>query len=268
MKCPFCKADLPPGSNFCCECGTPLVRTCPICAHGNAATSKFCRQCGATLTGEPPSASERTAQAPASLASGFIAEHRQLSVMFCDLVGSVTLSERLDAEDLRELLTSYQRRATSIIEAAGGLVARYQGDGILAYFGYPAANEDDAERAVRAALELIKRIGALGPDSEQLKVRIGIATGTVIVGELVASAAADQPPVVGVTPNLAARLQAIAEPNSVIIGPSTRRLTGGLFEYAELGQRNLKGFSQAIPVWQVLGESSGSSRFEALRSAK
>src|SRR5262249_13106427 len=127
---------------------------------------------------------------------------------------------------------------------------------------------DDAERAIRAGLELIKCIGKLGTDPEQLKVRIGIATGTVIVGELVASAAADHPPVVGVTPNLAARLQAIAEPNTVVIGPSTRRLPGGLFEYAELGQRNLKGFSQPIPVWQVLGESTGSSRFEALRSAK
>src|SRR5262249_50610244 len=161
-----------------------------------------------------------------------------------------------EAEDLRELLTSYQRRATGIIKAAGGLVARYQGDGILAYFGYPIANEDDAERAVRAGLELIKSIGELGPGPERLKARIGIATGTVIVGELVASAAADQPPVVGVTPNLAARLQAIAEPNTIVIAPGTRRLTGGLFEYAELGARTLKGFSQPISAWQVLGEST------------
>src|SRR5262249_19516130 len=187
---------------------------------------------------------------------------------FCDLVGSVTLAERLDAEDLRDLLTTYQRRATEIVEAAGGLVARYQGDGILAYFGYPVANEDDAERAIRAGLDLIKCIGELGGEGERLALRIGIATGMVIVGELVASAAADQPPIVGVTPNLAARLQAIAEPNSIVIAPSTRRLTGGLFEYADLGPRNLKGFSQAISAWKVLGESVDKSRFEALRSAR
>ena len=184
--------------------------------------------------------------------------------MFCDLVA---LAERLDPENLRDVLTAYQRRATEIVEAAGGIVAQYQGDGILAYFGYPVASEDDAERAIRAGLDLVKDIVSLAPAIEKLRLRVGIATGMVVVGERGASAAADQPPIVGGTLNLAARLQSIAEPNTIIIASSTKRLAGGLFEYADLGPRNLKGFSQPIRAWRVLGESVVASRFAALRSA-
>jgi class 3 adenylate cyclase/predicted ATPase len=187
--------------------------------------------------------------------------------MFCDVVGSVALAERLDHESLSDVLTAYQRRATEIVEAAGGIVAQYLGDGILAYFGYPVASEDDAERAIRAGLELVKDIESSAPGFEKLRLRVGIATGMVLVGERVASAGADQPPIVGGTPNLAARLQSIAEPNTIVIAPSTKRLAGGLFEYVDLGPRNLKGFSQPIRVWQVLRESVVASRFEALRSA-
>src|SRR5262245_61380592 len=159
-------------------------------------------------------------------------ERRALTVMFCDLVGSTALSARLDPEDLRDLLTAYQRHATAVVEAAGGSVARYEGDGILAYFGYPAASEDDAERAVRAGLDLAGgiRVGS-GATEEGLSVRIGIATGVVVVGELMRSGVADNPPVVGEPPNLAARLQALAEPGTVLVAEATRRLTGGLFEY-------------------------------------
>ena len=188
--------------------------------------------------------------------------------MFCDLVDSVGLGERVDPESLRDILRDYQQRATKIVEAAGGLVARYHGDGILAYFGYPAVSEDDAERAIRAGLELIKDIESLPPSPEKLFIRVGIATGIVVVGELVASTAADQPSIVGGTPNLAARLQSIAEPNTIIIAPTTRLLAGGLFEYADLGLRNLKGFLQPIRAWQVLAESVAASRFESLRSAQ
>ena len=187
--------------------------------------------------------------------------------MFCDLVDSVGLAERLDPENLRDVLTAYQRRATEIVEAAGGIVAQYQGDGILAYFGYPVASEDDAERAIRAGLDLVNDIVSLAPEIEKLRLRVGIATGMVVVGERGASAAADQPPIVGGTLNLAARLQSIAEPNTIIIASSTKRLAGGLFEYADLGPRNLKGFSQPIRAWRVLGESVVASRFAALRSA-
>jgi class 3 adenylate cyclase len=187
--------------------------------------------------------------------------------MFCDLVDSVGLAERLDRESLRDVLAAYQRRATEIVEASGGLVARYLGDGVLAYFGYPIASEDDAERAIRAGLELIKSVEGLTLSLEKLRLRVGIATGMVLVGELVASEVADQPPIVGGTPNLAARLQSIAEPNTIVIAPSTKQLAGGLFEYADLGARNLKGFPQPVRAWQVLGESVAASRLEALRSA-
>jgi class 3 adenylate cyclase/tetratricopeptide (TPR) repeat protein len=185
--------------------------------------------------------------------------------MFCDLVGSTALSARLDPEDLRDVLAAYQRRATEIVEAAGGRIARYVGDGVLAYFGYPVASEADAERAVRAGLELAHRIGAESIAGERLRVRVGIASGVVVVGELVRSHAADNPPVVGETPNLAARLQALAEPGGVVIAEGTRRLTGGLFEYRDGGARALEGFAGPVQVWHVLGARS-TTRFRALRS--
>ncbi len=265
MECPTCKTDLPGGTKFCAKCGAQLSRVCGTCGHPNQADANFCSDCGAPLTSDTPasSAARQPPSSPASLA----AEHRQLSVMFCDLVDSVGLAERLDAESLRDVLTAYQRRATEIVEAAGGLVAQYQGDGILAYFGYPVASEDDAERAIRAGLDLVKDVEGLAPALEKLRLRVGIATGMVVVGERGASAVADQPPIVGGILNLAARLQSIAEPNTIIIAPSTKRLAGGLFEYADLGPRNLKGFSQPIRIWQVLGKSVVASRFEALRSA-
>jgi class 3 adenylate cyclase/tetratricopeptide (TPR) repeat protein len=195
--------------------------------------------------------------------------------MFCDLVGSTALSARLDPEDLRDVLAAYQRQATAIVEAAGGRVARYEGDGILAYFGYPAASEDDAELAVRAGLRLTDGftidagpardvLGSSGA-GETLTVRVGIATGVVVVGDLLHSDVADNPPVVGETPNLAARLQEAAKPGTVAIDEGTRRLTGGLFEYHDAGTRRLAGFTQPVRVWHVV-RPSATSRFKALRS--
>ncbi len=197
------------------------------------------------------------------------AERRALTVMFCDLVGSTALSARLDPEDLRDLLAAYQLQATAVIEAAGGKVARYEGDGILAYFGYPAASEDDAERAVRAGLELAGciRVGVGGGATaeERLSVRVGIATGVVVVGELMRSGVADNPPVVGETPNLAARLQALAEPGAVMVAEATRQLTGGLFDYRDCGARAIDGFADPVPAWRAVG-ARATSRFKALRS--
>jgi class 3 adenylate cyclase/predicted ATPase len=187
--------------------------------------------------------------------------------MFCDLVGSVALAERLDPEDLRDVLAAYQRRATEIVEAAGGMVIRYQGDGILACFGYPVAHEDDAEQAVTTGLELVEAVSELGEGREKLRLRIGIATGVVIVGELVNSTQMDQPPIVGETPNLGARLQAIAEPNTIVIDEHTHRLTGRLFDYADLGMQELKGFAKPLRAWRVLERSAVESRFAALHSA-
>ena len=157
------------------------------------------------------------------------AERRQLTVMFCDLVGSTPLSARLDPEDLREIIGAYHRCVTEIVEGFGGFVARYMGDGVLVYFGYPQAHEDDAERATRCGLALVDRVGRLNL-GEKLRARVGIATGLVVVGGEVV-----EHDVVGETPNLAARLQALAEPDAVVIAAGTRRLVGDLFEYRELG---------------------------------
>jgi class 3 adenylate cyclase/predicted ATPase len=267
MDCPSCKADVPEGSKFCANCGAHLSRVCGTCGHTNQANSNFCSDCGTSLNLDTLASPTAIRQPPSSPSSP-AAEHRQLSIMFCDLVDSVGLGERLDAESLRDVLRDYQQRATKIIEAAGGLVARYHGDGILAYFGYPVVSEDDAERAIRAGLDLIKDAERLAPAPEKLRLRVGIATGSVVVGELVASAAADQPSIVGGTPNLAARLQSIAQPNTMVIAPSTKQLAGGLFEYADLGPRDLKGFLHPIHAWLVLGESVAASRFDSLRSAK
>ena len=157
------------------------------------------------------------------------AERRQVTVMFSDLVGSTALSARMDPEDLREIISAYQKCVTDIVQRFGGFVAKYMGDGVLIYFGYPQAHEDDAERAVRAGLELVAAVAALKTHAA-LRTRIGIATGVVVVGDLIGSGASQEQAIVGETPNLAARLQGVAEPNSVVVAESTRRLVGNLFE--------------------------------------
>ncbi|UVO26987.1 AAA family ATPase [Bradyrhizobium arachidis] len=194
------------------------------------------------------------------------AERRQVTVMFADLVGSTALSARLDPEDLREVIGAYHRCVAETVARFDGFVAKYMGDGALLYFGYPQAHEDDAERAVRAGLALIDAVDQL-QTFESLRVRIGIDTGLVVVGDLVGSGEAQERGVVGETPNLAARLQALGEPNTVVIGPTTRHLLGNLFEYRDLGTVAVKGFPQPVQVYQVLRSSAVESRFEAFHSA-
>jgi class 3 adenylate cyclase len=197
------------------------------------------------------------------------AERRQLTVMFCDLVGSTALSARLDPEDLRAVIGAYHRCCAAVIERAGGFIAKYMGDGVLAYFGYPRADEHDAERAVRAGLALVEAVAGLDTAAAApLEVRVGITTGLVVVGDLIGQGAAQEQAVVGETPNLAARLQALAAPGTVVIGPSTRRLTAGLFEYADLGAVEIKGLAAPVTATRVLRESGAESRFEALRTAR
>src|SRR6201984_3683868 len=191
------------------------------------------------------------------------AERRQVTVMFSDLVGSTSLSARMDPEDLREVISAYQRCVADTVRRVGGFVARYLGDGALIYFGYPAAHEDDAERAVRAGLALIDAVATL-PTPEPLEVRIGAATGLVVVGDIVGSGEAQEHDIVGETPNLAARLQAIAGPNTVVIAEATRRLLGNLFELRDLGPRELKGFAGPVRAFAVPRVSSVESRFEAM----
>ena len=194
------------------------------------------------------------------------AERRQVTVMFSDLVGSTALSARMDPEDLREVISAYQKCVAETVQRFGGFVAKYMGDGVLVYFGYPQAHEDDAERAVRAGLELVAAVRGLKIDAP-LQTRVGIATGLVVVGDLIGSGASQEQAIVGETPNLAARLQGVAEPNSVVIAESTRKLLGNLFDLQDLGAQELKGIAGAVRAWAALRPSSVESRFEALHGS-
>src|SRR3954449_10375582 len=195
------------------------------------------------------------------------AERRQLTVMFVDLVGSTALSARLDPEEMRELLRAYQNLVAGEVTRFEGHVAKYMGDGVLAYFGWPTAHEDAAERAVRAALAVAAAVpGIATPAGEPLAARIGIATGPVVVGELIGSGEAREREVVGETPNLAARLQALAEPGAVVVAEGTRRLVGGLFALRNLGALALKGFAQPLCAFAVAGEGAAEGRFEAMHA--
>ena len=205
--------------------------------------------------------------APSNAPAPVEAERRQLTVMFCDLVGSTALSSRLDPEDLREVIGAYNETTSEVIRRSSGFVAEYMGDGVLAYFGYPEAHEDDAERAVRAALELVEGVPKIETcGATRLQCRVGIATGLVVV-DLIGSGEAQKRGALGETPNLAARLQALAEPNAVVMAESTRRLVGDFFEYRDLGAVEVKGIAGKVPAWQVLRPSGVASRFEALHGS-
>src|SRR4051794_15537394 len=196
------------------------------------------------------------------------AERRQVTVLFCDLVRSTALSVRLDPEDLRALLGAYHARVAVAVEREGGFVAKYMGDGVLAYFGWPGAHEDDAERAIHSGLDLVTAVRGLAtPETAGLRARVGIATGLVVVGGLLGSGAAREEAVVGETPNLAARLQSLAELDSVVIAGGTRRLVGDLFECADLGAVEAKGFAGPVRAYRVTGAGAVASRSEALHAA-
>jgi class 3 adenylate cyclase len=189
-----------------------------------------------------------------------------VTLMFSDLVGSTALSARMDPEDLREVISSYQKCVAETVQRCGGFVAKYMGDGVLIYFGYPQAHEDDAERAVRAGLELVAAVSGLKTHAP-LQTRVGIATGLVVVGDLIGAGASQEQAIVGETPNLAARLQGVAEPNSVVIAESTRTLVGNLFELQDLGAKDLKGISGLVRAWVAVRPSSAESRFEAFHAS-
>ena len=268
MDCAECGSANREGRRFCGGCGAALAAACEACGFVNEAAEKFCGGCGTALApgsaaALPATIARTRGREPAAQGE---AERRQLTVMFCDLVGSTALSARFDPEDLRELIGAFQQASVGVIERMGGIVARYMGDGLLVYFGYPQAGEDDAERAVSAGLGVVEAVAALAvPDDVRLRVRVGIATGLVVAGDIVGEGAAEEHAVLGETPNLAARLQGLAEPDTVVIGPVTHRLVGGLFECAELGQHTLKGFPEPVSAWRVMGASEAETRFDALR---
>src|SRR5438552_5650555 len=250
MRCPECRHEAPAGAEFCPECGTKLAATCARCGTPSAAGQKFCTKCGASLAA--PGGSER--ERPRSPAA---AERRQLTVIFCDVVGSTAVSSVLDPEEMRELIRAYQHACTAVILRFEGHVAQYLGDGLLVYFGYPQAHEDDPRRAVRAALEIVEAIERLNvrprPDvDERLAVRVGIHTGLVVVGEM-GSGGRQEHLALGETPNLAARLQGLAAPNTVVISDATSRLVHGNFTFHDLGPHALKGLETPVRASQLRG---------------
>ena len=267
MDCPSCNYDNRQAAKFCIACGTSIHARCVQCGFQNPPTARFCEECGATFDGNGAIKVQQPGSPGGSTQSARWAgaQRRQLTVMFCDLVGSTALSARLDPEDLREVMTQYHNCCARVVERFGGFAATYMGDGVLVYFGYPQAYEDDAERAVHAGLELITAVNAIKPRPEiNLRTRIGIATGLVVISDLGGGVAQEQS-VVGETPNLAARLQAYAEPDTIVIAASTYRLLGALFEYRDMGPAMLKGFPGTTQVWQVLRPSAMESRFDATR---
>jgi class 3 adenylate cyclase len=214
----------------------------------------------------PPQASQGAAATTTHSAD---AERRQVSVMFCDLVDSTMLSSSLDPEDMREIIGAYQAACTRIIKSYDGFLAKYMGDGILAYFGYPRAHEDDAERAVHAGLAIVEQLRSLHTQTPSaFTVRVGIATGLVVIGDLIGEGSAQEEAIVGETPNLAARLQTLAAPNTVVVSSATRRLLGAVFSLQSLGQHQLKGFAKPVEAWSVKGLSSTDSRFDAAHASR
>ena len=272
MKCLSCNADNLQTSRFCTQCGAALPITCSRCGATNSAHSKFCGACGANLltstelrstqTVAPvPKVSSRSVEA---LAWDTASERRHLTVLFCDIVGSTALAKLLDPEDLSQLVQTYYDRSGEAISRFDGVIASYVGDGIMALFGYPRAHEDDAERAVHAALDIIEVAKTVCPNGHPpIRVRIGIASGLVVVGEDKLHALTREKSIVGETPNLAAHLQAAAAPNSVLLSETTRKLVGDVFDLEKLELSNVKGSRAREVAWHVIGLKAGTSRFAA-----
>lgn len=264
MSCPSCGAETKAGNRFCINCGAPLARTCDVCGAVNEPSARFCGRCGMGLARDVRVDALGTENPLGLEPSQQVAERRHLTVMFCDMAGSTALSTRLDPEDLSEVIRGFQDACVQAIRRFDGFIARFMGDGVLAYFGYPRAHEDDAERAVRAGLAVVHVISRLMlPAKVRLEVRVGIGTGLVVVGGTIGEGSSQEQVVIGETPNLAARLQALAEPNSVVIADGTKQLLGRLFDLEDLGLRFLKGMANPTPSWRVVGEHAAESRFEA-----
>jgi class 3 adenylate cyclase len=262
VECPNCRAVAPEEAKFCQECGSPLPRSCPSCGYANRAGAKFCPECGASLVAKKAEDPKWVVRSAADSASR--PERRQLTVMFCDMVGSSALSTRLDPEEQGDVIAAFHACCANEVKSLGGMVAQYLGDGVLAYFGYPTAHENDAERAILSGLAILKAVATLKAAGDvALQTRIAIGSGVVVVGDLVGQSVTQENAAIGETTNLVARLQAIAEPNSLVISPVTHRLVGALFDYRDLGRHTLKGFSEPVHVRQVLGPSEVEGRFEA-----
>jgi class 3 adenylate cyclase/tetratricopeptide (TPR) repeat protein len=259
MRCSNCATDNAAGSRFCNQCATPFSKKCAKCAFDNAYEAKFCAQCGGALDAPAPT------YAKANLLDGLTGERRHLTLLFCDLVGSTAIAARLDPEEWRETLAGFHRTAAEAITRFDGHVAKNLGDGVMAYFGWPAAHDNDAERAARASLAILDAIAKLNeqPGHAKLAVRIGIDSGLVVIGE----GAGQDAEVFGETANTAARVEAAAEPGTVAISDAAHRLVSGLFVVEDLGLRALKGIEQPLQLYSVVRPSGVRGRFQAATAA-
>src|SRR5262245_4409327 len=256
MRCPSCDHENRAERRFCAECGAALVATCAACGASNEPGEKFCGGCGARIGAPAPAAGMAPAsgETEAALPAG---ERRQLTVLFCDLVGSTPLSQQLDAEECRYIVAQYQKTARTAVERWGGHVAKEMGDGLLVYFGWPTAREDDPERAIRAGLAILDAMGPLNAqlatgDGTHLAVRIGMHTGPVVI--------ADGGEVFGETANVAARVQSAADPDTVVVTVATQRLVPGMFVVEDRGPQMLKGVREPVPLYRVVQPSGVRSR--------
>ncbi len=270
MYCPDCGTANNHTGHDCLDCQSGLPTGCPSCGQINSLSNRFCCQCGSSLlalgagAASALTALSSVASASAVQASNLThrAERRQLTVLFCDLVGSTALSQHLDPEDLRDLIHLFQQQCAAAVGQFDGYVARYMGDGLLAYFGYPQAHELDAERAVRAGLAIVQRVTSMAKvDGHCLQVRVGIETGLVVAGDIVGQGEAQEHTVLGDTPNIAARLQALAAPDSVVIGPSIHGIVGGHFSCEGLGVQTLKGIAEPMAIFRVTAVTDNQNRF-------
>jgi class 3 adenylate cyclase len=250
MRCSNCGSDNPGGKKFCSECGAGFSRGCPQCGAENAPAAKFCGDCGAELS---PPVRPPIAEASPVQEREVAGERRHLTVLFCDLVGSTGIAAQLDPEEWRETVAGYQRTAAEAITRFGGHVAKYLGDGVMAFFGYPEAHDDDAERATRAGLAIIDDIAKLNeqPGRTKLSARVGIHSGVVVVGV----GAGKDADVFGDAPNIAARIQEAADPGTVVLTEDTHRLISGLFMVEGRGAPVLKGIERRLQLYRVIQPS-------------
>ncbi len=281
MQCPQCQHENASDAKFCNQCAAPFAPVCSACGHENTADAKFCNQCGTSLTSYTPlpdfdqrdvqdsrqePSSIRVTASPAESPMPE-AERRQLTVMFCDLVGSTPLAGQLDPEDLREVVRAYQECAAGVIQQYDGHIAQYLGDGLLIYFGWPHAHEDDAHRAVHTGLGIVEALDGLNTTLEtaygvRLAVRLGIHTGPVVVGEMGGGGRYENL-ALSETPNIAARLEGLTSPNGVVISDATYQLVEGYFVCEALGEQSLKGLAQPLNLYRVVQESGAQSRLDA-----
>src|SRR6185295_8859043 len=256
MHCAACEHENKPAARFCEGCGARLVRTCPSCGEDAGPQARFCPACGATIGESTPSPRVAHREGAPDVAAP-PGERRQLTVLFCDLVGSTPLSQQLDAEEVRYVVAQYQKAARTAVERWGGHVAKELGDGLLVYFGWPDAREDDPERAIRAGLAILDAMGPVNAklaagDGTRLAVRVGMHTGPVVI--------ADGGEVFGETPNIAARVQGAAEPDTVVVTAATQRLVAGIFVLEDRGPQALKGVREPVTLYRVVQPSGVRSR--------